>query len=235
VRRFPLSLLSLLCTHSHPLPPKMATPPSPPLPSKFTSKLHNASILILGGTSGVGYAVAEACIEFRCARLTISGSRQPKIDATIARLRATYPSSTYLTHISGHACDLSDLTTLETNLSSLLDFATSSSSEESHKLNHIVNTAGDIFSLPPLHQVTPDQIHKSSIVRFYGSMMLGKLLASPPGSSSRYIEMSPSSSVTLTGGGAATKPPPGWSTVAPFAAAKEGLARSLAVDLKPVR
>jgi hypothetical protein len=78
-------------------PSMMTTPPSPPLRSKFTSKLHNASILILGGTSGIGYAVAEACIEFRCAHLTISGSRQPKIDATIACFRATYPSSTYPT------------------------------------------------------------------------------------------------------------------------------------------
>jgi NAD(P)-dependent dehydrogenase (short-subunit alcohol dehydrogenase family) len=153
----------------------------------------------------------------------MSGSHQPEINATIARLRATYPSSTYLTHISGRACDLSDLTTLEINLASLLDFAASSSSEESHKLNHIVNTAGDTFSLRPLYQIPPDQIHESSIVRFYGSMILAKLLASPSGSSSRYIEMSPSSSVMFTGGSTATKPPPGWSTMVPFAAAKRAL------------
>jgi hypothetical protein len=115
-------------------PSKMTSPPSPPLRSKFTSKLQNASIIILGGTSGIGYAVAEACVEFR---LTISGSRQPKIDATIARLRATYLSSTYPTHISGLACDLSDLATLEANLVSLLDFATSSSSEGSHRRRYL--------------------------------------------------------------------------------------------------
>jgi hypothetical protein len=159
----------------------MGTPPSPPLPSKFASKLHNVSILILGGTSGIGYAVTEACIEFRY------------------RLRATYPSSAYLTYISNHACDLSDLTTLETNLTSLLNFATSSSSEESHKLNHIVNTARDIFSLPPLH-------NESSIVRFYGSVMLVKLLASLSGSSSRHLGTLPSSSVAFASGSTATKP-----------------------------
>ena len=98
-------------------------------------------------------------------------------------------------------------------------------------LRRISQTKPHLFR--PCTQITLDQIYKSSIVRFNGSMMLAKLLASPSGSNSRYIEMSPSSSMTFTGGSTATKPPPGWSTMAPFTAAKEDLTRALAVDLKP--
>lgn len=112
------------------------------------------------------------------ARLTISGSRQPKLDAAIARLRSTFPSSMHPTHLSDLACDLSDLDALEANLTALLDFTTANGTI---KLNHIINTAGDSFSLPPLSQITPDALHQSSTVRFYGSIMLAKLLAATPG------------------------------------------------------
>jgi NAD(P)-dependent dehydrogenase (short-subunit alcohol dehydrogenase family) len=110
---------------------------------KYTSKLHSASILILGGTSGIGYAVAEACLEQYSVRLTISGSQQPEIDRTIARLRATYSADSFPTKLSGHACDPSHLEQLENNLTSLLAFATDSGTA---KLDHVINTAGDSFS-----------------------------------------------------------------------------------------
>lgn len=116
----------------------------------------------------------------------------------------------------------------ELNLKSLLDFATSNSAV---KLNHIVNTAGHSFSPPPLSQTTPADLHHSAIVRFYGAIMLAKLLASTPDKPNPYLEISAASSVTFTGGSTANKPPPGWSTMAPFAAAKEGLTRALAVGL----
>jgi hypothetical protein len=110
------------------------------------------------------------------------------------------------THLSGLACDLSDLDALEANLTALLDFTTANGTL---KLNHIINTAGDSFSLPPLSQITPDALHKSSTVRFYGSIMLAKLLAATPERPSPYIEVSAASSLTFTGGSTAAKPRPG--------------------------
>lgn len=65
--------------------------------------------------------------------------------------------------------------------------------------------------------------------------MLAKLLASTPERPTPYMEVSAASSLTFTGGSTAAKPPPGWSTMVPFAAAKEGLTRALAVDMKPIR
>ena len=93
--------------------------------SKFASKLHGTSILVLGGTSGIGYAIAEACIEFHCKRLTIFGSRQSSVDDVIARIRASYPAEAFPTELVGQLCDLSNVERIEDNLTSLLDFATS--------------------------------------------------------------------------------------------------------------
>ena len=49
---------------------------------KYTNKLVGKRVLVLGGTSGIGFCVAEACVEFG-AIVTVASSRQEKIDKTI--------------------------------------------------------------------------------------------------------------------------------------------------------
>ena len=56
-------------------------------PGKYASKLIDKNVLIFGGTSGIGFAVAEAAWEFG-AKVTISGSNQPKIDTKLAELKS---------------------------------------------------------------------------------------------------------------------------------------------------
>ena len=65
--------------------------------------------------------------------------------------------------VSGHTCDLSDTDTLETNLTSLLDFATENSMD---KVDQIVFTAGDSFALndAALATITPEMIDKAGTV-----------------------------------------------------------------------
>ena len=190
---------------------------------KYTSKLHNKRVLVLGGTSGMGFCVAEASVESG-ATVVVSGSRQPKIDATIERIKASYPDCG--ARLSGHACDLANTESLEQNIESLLKFATSDGKE---KLDHVVFTAGDSFSVTGLADTTVESIQKLGTVRFTAAILLGKLLV--PG----YMTSSAESSMTLTGGVNSTKPGAGWSVMAGYGAAIEGLARGLAVDLKPIR
>src|SRR5207253_2957205 len=47
--------------------------------------LKNQRILIVGGGSGIGYAVAEACIA-EGAQVTVASSHQEKVDAAASRL-----------------------------------------------------------------------------------------------------------------------------------------------------
>jgi NAD(P)-dependent dehydrogenase (short-subunit alcohol dehydrogenase family) len=194
-----------------------------PVTPKYTTKLQNKRVLILGGTSGIGYCVAEASIESG-ATVIISGSRQPKIDATIERIKSTYPDCGE--RLSGHACDLANTELLEQNIESLLKFATHDGNK---KLDHVVFTAGDSFTVKSLADMTVESIHKLGTVRFVAAILLGKLLVPS------YMTSSPESSVTLTGGVNSTKPGAGWGVLAGWGAAIEGLSRGFAVDLKPIR
>ncbi|KAL4806768.1 NAD(P)-binding protein [Aspergillus unguis] len=191
---------------------------------KYTTKLANKRVLVLGGTSGIGFCVAEAALEHG-ADVIISSSNAAKITATIGRLQAEYPDLTSTQKVSGYACDLADPTNLEANLTRLLDQATENGKL---KLDHIAFTAGDALKLPALQDVAVDAVHSSGTVRFLAPLILAKLLP-------KYMDSSPSNSFTVTSGAVAHRPPAGWSVIAGYATAIEGLVRGLAQDLKPLR
>ncbi|OQE16371.1 hypothetical protein PENSTE_c024G07417 [Penicillium steckii] len=193
-------------------------------PLKYTTKLANQRILVLGATSGIGFCVAEAAIEHG-AHLIISSSKQSNLDRTIARLKESYPSQIEKQPITSHACDLSDAANLDTNLKSLFEAATNGGTT---KLNHVVTTAGDTLSRPTVDEITPEIIYSAMNVRFIAPAMMAKYFK-------KYVESSPTSSFTVTTGVRAHKPAPGWSVVTGMASGVEGLVRGLAIDLKPVR
>ncbi|KAJ5105370.1 hypothetical protein NUU61_002717 [Penicillium alfredii] len=192
--------------------------------SKYLSKLADKRVLILGGTSGIGYAVAEGALEHG-AHVTISGSNAAKLDKTVTRLREAYPSQTAKQSITTHVCDLSDTANLDANLKALFEKATAGGTT---KLNHIVTTAGDALQIQPLSEMTPEGIYAAGTVRIVAPMMVAKYIP-------QYVEQSPASSFTLTNGARGHKPAPGWAVISAWATAGEGLVRGLGLDLKPVR
>lgn len=188
---------------------------------KFINKLQGRRVLIFGGTSGIGYAVAEACVEHGCT-VIISGSNAPKLGETVLRLRTSYPHLES-SQIIIHACDLSDKDALESNIQRLLSVVTR---ETKSKINHVVFTAGDARSLRSLPEVTVEQFEKNQVVRNIAPIIIAKHLP-------QYMENTPDSSYTLTGGFMFSKPVPGFGLLA--ATGIEGLARGLAVDMAPIR
>jgi len=56
---------------------------------------------------GIGYAVAEACLE-SSARVTISSSSHSRVSSSLKSLKDAYPSNE--TKVFGHVCDLSNPT-----------------------------------------------------------------------------------------------------------------------------
>lgn len=191
---------------------------------KYTNKLAGQRVLILGGTSGMGFCVAEAAIEHG-ANVVISSSNQSKLDKTVARLKEAYPTQTEKQTITTHVCDLSDSANLDANFEALFQVATVGGTI---KLNHVVTTAGDALSLPPLSGITSEIVQKSMHVRFVAPAVMAKYIE-------KYVEKSPASSFTMTGGVRGRKPAPGWSLATSVSVAVEGLARGLALDLKPIR
>lgn len=192
--------------------------------TKYTSKLVNQRVLIFGGTSGIGFCVAEAAFEHG-AHLIISSSNPSKLEKTVTRLRQAYPDQAAAQTIITHTCDLSDTANLDSNLANLFKTVTN---DGTIKINHVVSTAGNALRNPTLAELTPEIIQKAGVVRFVAPLMIAKYIP-------QYMDLAPANSFTVTGGLRAQKPAPGWSVITAFASGLEGMVRGLALDLKPLR
>jgi NAD(P)-dependent dehydrogenase (short-subunit alcohol dehydrogenase family) len=194
------------------------------MPSKYINKLSGQNILILGGTSGIGFAVAEASIEHG-ANVFVSGSTPAKVSTTIERLRLAYPDVP-ADRIAGEACDLANREALESNLEKLLTAVTS---DGSNKINHIVYTAGNALSPIPLAEFSVAAIESVGSVHYIAPLILAKFIP-------RFMHVSADSSFTITGGVNTQRPTGAGRTLyCAMGAALEGVTRGLALELKPLR
>lgn len=185
------------------------------------NKLIGKRILVLGGTSGIGFSVAEGCLEHG-ANVVISGTSNENIQRSIDLLHASYPSAGPQ-QISGYPCDLANIPNLETNVKGLLEKATAAG-----KLNHIAFTAGDIPAVLPITDISVTDIPPAMSIRLYGALMVAKFIPT-------FMEISSGSSFTLTGGATVDKPRPGWSLMVAVGGALQALTRALTIDLQPIR
>lgn len=190
--------------------------------TKFTAQLQGQRILIVGGTSGIGYAVAEACIE-NGMDVVVSSSRQTSIDSSLTSLHQSYPSLTTSKRLSAHVCNLNDADQLESNIETLLTLATNN---QAQPLDHIVHTAGDALAVHSIHDTSLAKIHAAGMVRYYSVIILAKYAPA---------YMRSHGSFTLTTGAVATRPHRDWAVINGFATALIGLTRGLALDLMPLR
>ncbi|KAH0334532.1 short chain dehydrogenase, partial [Aureobasidium melanogenum] len=188
--------------------------------NKYNGVLANARVLVLGGSSGIGFCVAEHALSLG-AIVTISSSRQSKLDDALKRLKSSMPD--VADNAYGQVCDLSDVKSIRPNLETLLKTITST-----QLLDHIIFTAGDGIKIRPVADLHLETIQKLGHVRFFGPMLLGGLAKD-------YMKSTKTSSITLTSGTNIKKPGKGWTTVAGYGAGTEGIARGLAVDLAPIR
>ncbi|CAI7589385.1 unnamed protein product [Penicillium crustosum] len=176
--------------------------------NKHISKLAGANVLIIGGTAGVGYAVAEAVVEYGAASVILSSSNLDRVSASTSRLRESYPSTAC--EITGFACDLKQESLLESNIESLFKAATL---EGTRQLNHVIFTAGDHPNPKPLSEIDFTFIKETGL----------------------HMAPGPASSISFTSGISAYRPYPNWNALGAYTGSLEGMVRSLAVEMKPVR
>ncbi|KAL5620928.1 hypothetical protein FOBRF1_004174 [Fusarium oxysporum] len=192
--------------------------------TKYINKLNGQRVLVIGGSTGIGFAVAEAALEHG-ANVVISSSNQSKIDSAIERLK-THINNNHLPvrKISGKVCNLAKPETIEANVKELLE-----SASQDGKLDHVVFTAGDFNPSPSLDSATVSVISKTGMVRVMGALFVAKHLSS-------YINQTNRSSFTITGTTTDSRPAgAGWSVLKAAAGGIEPMARALCIDLKPVR
>ncbi|CAK7204891.1 hypothetical protein SEUCBS139899_007653 [Sporothrix eucalyptigena] len=192
------------------------------MPSKY-NKLQDARVLIIGGTSGIGFATAEAVVESG-AFVVFASSKASSVANAISRIKASYPEAT--TKIRGYQVDLSEAETLESNLTALFETATGSNTV---KLDHVVYTAAGVPDVPSLVDFTATKTKPAFLLHRYDApILVGKLAPT-------YLSPGPRSSITLTASSTASKPTPGRPLLTALGSATEGITRGLAVELAPIR
>ncbi|KAK4561295.1 hypothetical protein LTR86_004612 [Recurvomyces mirabilis] len=189
---------------------------------KYTNKLHGAKVLVIGGSSGIGFGVAEALLEHG-AHVIISSSNPDRVNSTLEKLLKDYPSAK--SRLSGYPCNLGEQASLDENVKKLFEESTKG---VGGKLDHVVYTAGDSLAMIPIGEVTTETAIKAGMVRFFGPLIVAKHAPT-------YLNPGPKSSLVLTTGSVSERPRPNWSVIGSFATGLQGMTRGLALDLKPIR
>jgi NAD(P)-dependent dehydrogenase (short-subunit alcohol dehydrogenase family) len=118
--------------------------------------LHGQRVVVLGGTSGIGFGVAAAAAADG-ADVVIASSRQSSVDKALTELPAT---------ASGHAINLTDSDKVKALFAGLGDF------------DHLVFTAGESLSLMPVDTLDLDAARNFFGLRYFGA--LGAVHAAVP-------------------------------------------------------
>jgi NAD(P)-dependent dehydrogenase (short-subunit alcohol dehydrogenase family) len=168
--------------------------------------LDGRQVVVIGGSSGIGFAVAAAALAAG-ARVHIGSANADKVEAALARLGDG---------ASGTAVDTAD----EASLAAFFGAAPD--------IDHLVHTAGDKLSrgldIGPAFDLGAAQ--QALGVRFWGALLSVKH-ALP--------RLTADASITLTAGLYAHRPAKGSTMATAMAGATEHLAKGLAVDLAPIR
>jgi NAD(P)-dependent dehydrogenase (short-subunit alcohol dehydrogenase family) len=169
--------------------------------------LDGKRIVIIGGASGLGYAVAEGALAGG-AQVVLASSNPSKVEAAVARLG---PKA------QGGVVDVTREAHVATFFAGLGPF------------DHLVFTAGDwnlAMRGAPLAETELDAMRGLFEIRFWGALSAVK---------HAHTHIRSGGSVILTGGTIAHRPGPNTRVNTAMAGAVEHLTRGLAVDLAPIR
>jgi NAD(P)-dependent dehydrogenase (short-subunit alcohol dehydrogenase family) len=114
--------------------------------------LHEKRIVVLGGSSGIGLAVAQAAAR-EGADVIIASSRQGRVDAALKTLPP---------RAEGHALDLSDETAIGALFAQLGSF------------DHLVFTAGENLQLESLASTDVEVARRFFGLRYWGAFLAAK-------------------------------------------------------------
>jgi NAD(P)-dependent dehydrogenase (short-subunit alcohol dehydrogenase family) len=168
--------------------------------------LNGKRIVVIGGTSGIGFAVAAGAAK-EGAQVIVASSTKEKVSSAVAKLPAGS---------KGEVVNVRD----EKNIASF--FAGIGA------FDHLVYTAGDWAAIGnmPLDQLDLSKAGDVFATRFWGALACVK---------HSFKQMAKDGSVTLTDGMVGWRPRKGAPVNSAMAGAVEHLARSLAIDLAPRR
>jgi NAD(P)-dependent dehydrogenase (short-subunit alcohol dehydrogenase family) len=169
------------------------------------AKLDGKKVVVIGGASGVGFAVAEAA-QAAGAQVVVGSSQTARVEAAAGKLGKG---------AKGHTVDVKD----EGSVAAFFDVV--------GPFDHLVFTAGDWGNfIAPTRDLDIEANRARLEVRFWGAVRTAKHAI-------RHIAKE--GSITFTGGMLAHRPMPGMPLVTASAHTTEGLAIGFARDLAPIR
>lgn len=169
------------------------------------AKLNGAKVVVIGGASGVGFAVAAAALEAG-AEVVVGSSQTARIEAAAEKLGRG---------AKGQTVDVKE----EASVAAFFD--------EAGSFDHLVFTAGDWGNMSgPTRDLDVEASKARLEVRFWGAARAAKYAIR---------QIAGEGSITLTGGMLAHRPRPGAPLTTASAHTTEGLALGLARDLAPIR
>nr|WP_244174028.1 SDR family oxidoreductase [Paraburkholderia ginsengiterrae] len=110
---------------------------------------------MLGGTSGIGFAIARAAVE-QGAMVVVASSREDKVKAAVAELGS---------RAVGHVADLNDAASVAELFTRIADF------------DHLAYTAGDSLQIGELANTDLHAVRKAFEVRVFGAIAAVKAAA----------------------------------------------------------
>jgi NAD(P)-dependent dehydrogenase (short-subunit alcohol dehydrogenase family) len=161
-------------------------------------------VVVLGGTSGFGFATAKAAIA-EGARVTIASRSAEKVRSALERLGNA---------ATGECVDVTDKPMLERFFASLGPF------------DHLAMTVGDPLLNKPIMDLTDEEARSAFEVRFWGQFNAVR---------AAYPHISKAGSITLVSGLAGQRASPGRGIYAGVLGGIEGMVKSFAAELRPVR
>ncbi|KZS93670.1 NAD(P)-binding protein [Sistotremastrum niveocremeum HHB9708] len=174
--------------------------------------LAGQTIVVIGGSSGIGYAVAESSLQSLASHVIIASSSLDRVNAAVSRLESSAKSAGVSGKVSGRVLNVKD----SAQIKSFFD--------EVGEIDHLVFSSGDALTLSGLKDLDLDSIRGVYDVRLWA-----------PTICAQQAKIKKSGSIVLTTGSVVKKPSQGWSIVAGIAGSVDSLTRGLAVDLAPIR
>lgn len=163
-------------------------------------------VLIVGGSSGMGLALANKLISEETFKVTVTGRSETGLQALKARIRSS--------RFDIRVLQLTDSESIRQAIGSLTE------------LDHLVLAGSSDAVWGPFAEIDPAAVLKAFEVKTLGYMRV--IQAALP-------KLAPDASITLLGGAAGRKAMPGTVGLAAVNGALQAITRSLAVELAPRR
>lgn len=170
--------------------------------------LREKRIVVLGGTSGIGLAVAQTALDEGAS--VIVASRRPE---AVERARSSLTGRS-TSESAAHILDVTSEEAIRAFFDAVGPF------------DHLAYTAGDDLPLGPLAATDLRKARARFEIRYWGAIAAVKYGVG---------SIRAGGSIVLTSGFSATRPRAGWTSQASIQSAIEGLTRALAVELGPIR